>query len=132
VPEDTEIYASLAAAQEIEEVTPSVLQTLMQTPLGPGVDWSKQLAFGAYRFDDIQLRVPSTTLSDRLSLEIDDRAVDLVEVGPAHSAGDVIVHIPDSAIVTVDALYREWDPGQPSADPVEMFRRMGRYRREQL
>jgi glyoxylase-like metal-dependent hydrolase (beta-lactamase superfamily II) len=35
-------------------------------------------------------------------------------------------------VVTVDALYREWDPGQPSADSVEMFRQMGRYRREQL
>jgi hypothetical protein len=38
----------------------------------------------------------------------------------------------ERVVVTVDALYREWDPHQPPADPVEMFRRMGRYRREHL
>ena len=32
-------------------------------------------------------------------------------------------------VVTVDALYREWDPHRPPTDPVELFGQMGRYRR---
>ncbi|GHH87423.1 hypothetical protein GCM10018793_63140 [Streptomyces sulfonofaciens] len=35
----------------------------------------------------------------------------------------------ERVVATVDALYREWDPGHPPADPVRLFRHMGRYHR---
>jgi cyclase len=42
---------------------------------------------------------PTTTFSGRLHLEIGGRAVELIELGPAHSAGDLVVHLPDDRIV---------------------------------
>jgi glyoxylase-like metal-dependent hydrolase (beta-lactamase superfamily II) len=111
VPEDAEIYASVEATHEIGELTPAEFHRLMHTGLGPDGDWFKQLAFGAFRFDDIRLRLPTTTFSGRLSLRVDDRAVELVEVGPAHSGGDVIVRLPDDGIVfTGDILFIDGTP----------------------
>ena len=43
------------------------------------------------------MRPPSETFDDRLELRVGDRDVTLIELGPAHTAGDTIVHVPDSA-----------------------------------
>lgn len=99
VPADAEIYSSKAALHEIEHVTPQVLHDLMTNPKGDDVDWFKEIAFGAFKFDDIDMRYPDHTFTGRVSLELDDRKVDLIEVGPAHTAGDVIIHLPQDGIV---------------------------------
>ena len=46
-----------------------------------------------------------------LTLRVGDRAVALMEVGPAHTAGDVIVHLPDTRTVfTGDILFIDGTP----------------------
>jgi cyclase len=46
-----------------------------------------------------------------LDLRIGDRAVHLLEVGPAHTDGDAIVHVPDAGVVfTGDILFVEGTP----------------------
>lgn len=42
---------------------------------------------------------PTETFSGRRTIEAAGRKVDLIEVGPAHTAGDVIVHLPDDGVV---------------------------------
>src|SRR3954452_3705234 len=67
--------------------------------------------FGPFRFEDVELRPPSSTFEGRLELTIGDRVVHFVEVGPAHTDGDAIVHVPDAGVVfTGDILFVEGTP----------------------
>jgi glyoxylase-like metal-dependent hydrolase (beta-lactamase superfamily II) len=63
-------------------------------------------AFGPFTFDDIEPPHPDRTFSGSLTMEVAGEAVELVEVGPAHTAGDVLVHVPGrSAVFTGDILF---------------------------
>jgi len=62
-------------------------------------------------FSGIELTPPSTLVDDRLALDLDGVAVELLWVGPAHTAGDLIVHLPAERIVfTGDVLFRLCTP----------------------
>jgi glyoxylase-like metal-dependent hydrolase (beta-lactamase superfamily II) len=62
-------------------------------------------------FADIELTPPTTLIDDRLDLDLDGIPVELLYVGPAHTAGDVIVHLPTQRIVfTGDILFRLCTP----------------------
>jgi len=63
-------------------------------------------AFDRYDWDGVGLREPTRTFDGELTLDVGGRAVELVEVGPAHTQGDVLVHVPDSKTVfTGDILF---------------------------
>ena len=63
-------------------------------------------AFGAWDFSGIEITPPTTLLEDRLELNLDGTTVEIIYVGPAHSVGDVIVHLPDERVVfTGDILF---------------------------
>lgn len=66
---------------------------------------------------------PSTTFNDRLSVFLGKRRVDLMHMGRAHTAGDIVVHVPDqnvmftgdiveahSACYCGDGHFRDWGP----------------------
>ncbi|MER7688259.1 MBL fold metallo-hydrolase [Streptomyces sp. NPDC097610] len=62
--------------------------------------------FGRYDYRGLRLTPPTRTFNGRLELEVGSTAVELIEVGPAHTAGDLIVHIPDSGVVCAgDVLF---------------------------
>ena len=70
-----------------------------------------QKAFGAYQFEGPTPTPPTETFDGQLDLTIGDRAVELIEVGPAHTAGDVIIHVPATrTIFTGDILFIEGTP----------------------
>jgi cyclase len=52
-----------------------------------------------FDFSGIALTPPTRTFSGHLDFEVGGRHVELIEVGPAHSQGDAIVHIPDARVV---------------------------------
>jgi glyoxylase-like metal-dependent hydrolase (beta-lactamase superfamily II) len=56
-------------------------------------------ALSAYDFDGIVISPPTTLFEDRLSLDLDGLRVDVLYVGPAHTVGDSVVHIPERGIV---------------------------------
>ncbi len=57
-------------------------------------------------FGSVRLTWPTETFSGALQLSVGGRRVDLIEVGPAHSHGDLIVHLPDDDIVfAADTLF---------------------------
>ena len=60
-------------------------------------DLAAQLA--DWDFAGITLRPPTTLIEDRLELDLDGIPVHLVYVGPAHTAGDVVVHLPEAGVV---------------------------------
>lgn len=102
--EGADIIASTAAAHEMSEVPPSMMAALNAAPGEIGELFRR--FFGAFQFDGIDLRLPTRTFDGRLDLEVGGRAVELIEVGPAHTRGDVIVHVPDAQCVfTGDILF---------------------------
>jgi glyoxylase-like metal-dependent hydrolase (beta-lactamase superfamily II) len=109
-----EIVASRHTAEEMKQLPAAVLGGLVKslgsegTPLGRFV----KRAFGPFAFDEVgATALPTRTFERALSLRVGDRSVELLEVGPAHTRGDVIVHVPDARIVfTGDILFVEGTP----------------------
>lgn len=61
---------------------------------------------GPYDFSDIELTPPTQGFSGGLVGDAGGRDVHLIEVGPAHTAGDLIVHVPDAGVVfAADVLF---------------------------
>jgi glyoxylase-like metal-dependent hydrolase (beta-lactamase superfamily II) len=99
-----EFVASEASAQEMDEVPPSSLHALVKAPGDVGELFRS--FFGEFDFDGIDVVPPTRTFTGRLDLDVGGRAVELIEVGPAHTAGDTIVHVPDaSTVYTGDILF---------------------------
>ena len=99
-----EIISSTAAAHEMTEVPPSMLAALNAAP-GEVGDLFRSF-FGDFQFDGIELRLPTRTFDGRLDIEVGGRVIELVEVGPAHTAGDVIAVVPEARTVyTGDILF---------------------------
>jgi len=72
-------------------------------------DLAAQLA--DWDFSGIELTPPTTLVEERLELDLDGIAVHLIWVGPAHTAGDLIVHLPRERVVfTGDVLFRLCTP----------------------
>lgn len=99
-----EIIASTAAAHEMTEVPPAMLATLTNAP-GEVGDLFRGF-FGAFHFEGIEMKFPTRTFDGRLDIEVGGRLVELIEVGPAHTKGDVIAYVPDARTVfTGDVLF---------------------------
>ena len=99
-----EIVASTAAAHEMSEVPPAMLAALNAAPGEVGELFRS--FFGAFEFTGIEMRLPDRTFDGRLDIEVGGRVVELVEVGPAHTRGDVIAYVPDARTVyTGDILF---------------------------
>jgi cyclase len=68
-------------------------------------------ALAPWDFTGIELTPPTTLVEERLDLDLDGMRVELLYVGPAHTAGDLIVHLPAERIVfTGDILFRLCTP----------------------
>ena len=107
-----DIIASAAAAEEMAELPPDALAALidMAKDLGPTGDYLLH-CFGEFRFDGITFTPPTRTFSGTLSLQVGDKPVEVIEVGPAHTRGDVLVHsLADGTVFTGDILFIEGTP----------------------
>jgi len=99
-----EIIASERAAHEMTEVPPAMLAALNAAP-GELGDLFRSF-FGEFQFEGIELTLPTRTFVGRLDIQVGGRAIELIEVGPAHTTGDVIAYVPDSKTVyTGDILF---------------------------
>ena len=59
-----------------------------------------------YDFSGITVTLPTRTFGGTLELDVGGRKVELIEVGPAHTPGDLIVHVPDARVVfAADVLF---------------------------
>jgi glyoxylase-like metal-dependent hydrolase (beta-lactamase superfamily II) len=107
-----EIVASAASAKEMDEVPPSALAALIAAAprLGETGTYLQKI-FGRFTFDGIEVAPPTTTFEGALDLLVGDRAVRLLELGPAHTRGDVAVHLPDAGVVfTGDLVFHGGHP----------------------
>jgi len=108
-----EIVASAAAAAEMDETPPEVLAAMMRAVDQMPAEMGQflQRAFGPFAFEGIVPTPPNRTFSGRETLDVAGRAVELIEVGPAHTAGDVLAWLPDARVVfTGDILFIRGTP----------------------
>ena len=99
-----EIIASAATAHEMSEVPPAMLAALNSAPGDVG-DLFRHF-FGEFDFEGIEPTLPTQTFTGKHTVTVGGRVIDLVEVGPAHTAGDTLVFVPDARTVyTGDILF---------------------------
>jgi len=106
------IVASEASANEMETLPPQELDALMRRAGSMGEAGAfLQEIFGAFDFSGIPLTRPDETFTGRLSLKVGDKPVELVEVGPAHTEGDILVHLPEQRLLfSGDMLFIDGTP----------------------
>ena len=112
--EKADIIASEASARELEAFPPALLAQLKAAgaagPMGVAGRYFAE-GFAPFDFAGVQERAPTRTFCGQTQLDVGGRAVDLIEVGPAHTAGDVLVHVPQAkAVFTGDILFIEGTP----------------------
>jgi cyclase len=62
--------------------------------------------FAPFDWSGVELTLPSETFEGELAIEVGGRRVELIEVGPAHTAGDAIAWAPDvSVCFAADVLF---------------------------
>ncbi len=105
---DAQIIASARTAEEMTTaISPAMVAMLLKRApeLGQLGEFLSH-AFGSFDFDNITLTPPTKTFEDELTLKVGDKEVHLIEVGPAHTLGDTLVHIPtDRVVFTADILF---------------------------
>jgi cyclase len=107
-----QIIASTASAMEMSELPPETMAAIMQSTseLGALGEYF-QHCFGQFRFGGIQFTPPTRTFDGTLDLRVGDKLVHLIEVGPAHTRGDVLVHsTADRVVFTGDILFIDSTP----------------------
>lgn len=107
-----EIIASAHAAEEMKREQPTLLAGFLKAAPGLGLtgEYLKH-CFGAFDFEGITPTLPTTTFSGWLQRKVGNKSVDLIEVGPAHTGGDILVHVPsDRTVFTGDILFIEGTP----------------------
>lgn len=110
--EGAEIIASKAAAEEMDETPPAMLHAMMQAVPTLG-EFGRYIehCFSAFDFEGIVLPPVNRTFEGQLDVIVGDTRVELIEVGPAHTRGDVLVHVPSEGVVyTGDILFIEGTP----------------------
>ncbi|WP_339951499.1 MBL fold metallo-hydrolase [uncultured Albimonas sp.] len=111
--EGARIVASAAAAREMAERTP-------EQAAASFADWRNQGEMGAFLhevmgskfdFSDVRYAPPTETFSGRRDLQVGALRVELHELGPAHTAGDVVAWIPERRVAfTGDLVFNGGAP----------------------
>ena len=108
----SEIITSEASAREMDEVPAAMLVGLLERApeLGPVGEYLQRI-FGSFRFDEVEPASPTKTFTGSMEVRVGDMSVRLVEVGPAHTGGDVLVELPDrDTVFTGDILFNGGTP----------------------
>jgi cyclase len=104
---DARIVASERTAAEMGELPPATMAALLeQAPAMGELGAFFARCFGAFDFTGIELTLPRETFSGELELRVGDTQLRLLEVGPAHTRGDTLVHVPAARVLyTGDILF---------------------------
>ena len=94
------IVASERTAEQMTELPPAAMAALLEQAPKMGELGAFFLdCFGAFDFRGIELLLPEETFSGALTMKVGDRELELIEVGPAHSRGDTLVHDPAGRVL---------------------------------
>jgi cyclase len=106
------IVASERTASEMAELPPAAMEALIEQAPNMGEVGAFFLrCFGPFDFRGIELALPGETFSGELTLRVGDRELELIEVGPAHTRGDTLVHAPaEHVLFSGDILFNGSHP----------------------
>jgi len=112
--EGAEIIASEACFEEMNAQDPAMMAGMMANAasLGEGAKFLRDL-MGPPKFDwtGVVATLPTRTFDRELTLRVGSKALELVNVGPAHTGGDTMVYVPeDRTVFTGDILFIESHP----------------------
>jgi 2-keto-4-pentenoate hydratase/2-oxohepta-3-ene-1,7-dioic acid hydratase in catechol pathway/glyoxylase-like metal-dependent hydrolase (beta-lactamase superfamily II) len=97
---DARIVAAKGTAEEIAHGTaPEMLAMIQTADLGPVATRYVRDRFGHFDFSGITLRNADQTFDHELAVEVGGRQVRLLNLGPAHTAADTVVHVPDAGVL---------------------------------
>ena len=94
------IIAAKGTAEEIAHgMAPEMLAMTQTADLGPVATRYARERFGHFDFSGITLRNADQTFVRELTIDVGGREVRLLNLGPAHTAADSIVHVPDAGVL---------------------------------
>ena len=107
-----EVISSEATLKEMSHESPEMMAALLKQAPEMGTLGKYFLeCFGSFNFEGVTKRLPNTTFTGQTQRQVGDKIVELIEVGPAHTNGDVLVHVPtDKVVFTGDILFIEGHP----------------------
>ena len=107
-----EIISSEETLKEMSLESPEIMATMIKVAPGMGALGKFFLeCFGSFDFAGVNRRLPNKTFKGRTQRKVGDKIIELIEVGPAHTKGDILVYVPSSKVVfTGDILFIEGHP----------------------
>ena len=107
-----EIISSEETLKEMSLESPEIMATMIKEAPGMGAVGKFFLeCFGSFDFAGVNRRLPNKTFKGRTQRKVGDKIIELIEVGPAHTKGDILVYVPSSKVVfTGDILFIEGHP----------------------
>jgi cyclase len=120
---DAEIVTTKAAAQVMAHQSPGEMQRFSRVGAALRLAGRAPVAYprrdevatigqfvgevlAPFHFGEVRPRRPSRSFRGELVLEAGGRELRLVEVGPAHTPGDLVVHVPDArTVIAADILF---------------------------
>ena len=107
-----EIISSEETLKEMSLESPEIMATMIKEAPGMGALGNFFLeCFGSFDFAGVNRRLPNKTFKGRTQRKVGDKIIELIEVGPAHTKGDILVYVPSSKVVfTGDILFIEGHP----------------------
>ena len=112
LPENIPILASAGAVEVMKASPPNAVHMLFnEIDLGPEFEAFAKRNMRRFDFASVTGRLPTDTFEQTRDLTVGDRAITLIELGPAHTNGDAIAYVPDAdAVFTGDILFIEGTP----------------------
>lgn len=110
---DARIVATAKCRDEMIERPPEFFRNLFGAwrNLGDAGAFMHEVMGSRFDFSDIVATPPTTTFDGSLSLTVGGKTVELLEVGPAHTPGDLLVHVPqDRTVFTGDIMFVKGHP----------------------
>ena len=94
------IIAAKGTAEEIAHGMPPEMLAMTQTAnLGPVATPYARERFGHFDFSGIKVRNADETFDRELTIDVGGRQVNLLNLGPAHTAADSVVHVPEAGVL---------------------------------
>ncbi|MBO0880198.1 MAG: MBL fold metallo-hydrolase, partial [Mycobacterium sp.] len=94
------VIAATGTAEEIAHgMAPEMLVMTQTADLGPVATRYLRDRFGPFDFSGITLRNADQTFDNQLTIDVGGREVRLLNLGPAHTAADSVVHVPDAGVL---------------------------------
>lgn len=109
---DAEIVATATTTEDMASaIPPSTLQAYKDNPPPGAVGEFALHATGPFDYSEVTPTLPTRTFQENLTLTVAGREVRLLDLGPAHTRSDVVVHVPDASVLFAgDLLYNGVHP----------------------